>query len=848
MARDPDAAGHPLDLLRLLRQRALLTQEELAERSGLSVGTVRGLESGRIRRPRPVSVRLLADALALTEPDRRRLVAAAQAAQDRRISPTRTPPPPQLPVPRQLPPDVADFTGRSTRSARLRRLLTDSGPPRGVVIFGQAGVGKTALAVHVAHQVTKHFRDGLVLVNLRGMDPQPLPAADALGHVLRSLGVNPPQIPAGVDERVALYRSLLGSRRVLVLLDNAVDTSQVRPLLPGSGTSRVLVTSRGPLPVLTPDLAAVNLELLTQREAVALLIRIVGRDRVTGQREAAEHIATLCGRLPLALRIAGARLAGRPHWPLSRLAERLADSRRRLDELAAGDLEVRASLGLSITALAEPCRQALTLLGGLWSGEFTGWLAAAAVNRPTAETEEILEQLVEAQLLDACGGGGPGHQRYRFHDLVRDVARERFTALPAAQRAETARRALDASAQAVHRAAGCLLGTAEQLPGAAPAADGHRAAPIVITSAADAMAWFAVERTSLTAAVGYAAGVGLAGHAWRIAHNSAVFFELRADWDDWRRTHDVALAAVGPAGDRRGEAALRWGLGQLGLDRGVTAEAREHLDRARELAERIRDIGLQARTLRALGDLHWLDSRPSQAEEHYRRGLALATAAGHRASEARCLRGLGELQRDTGRFDEAVRTLTRAVAVVNRCPDRRIAPYALSALGNTHLLAGRPQPAIRSFQQAVAVARSLGDTRAAIQGQRGLADAYRAAGRPGDALQILQEVLVTVRRLGEDIGEVQTLRRLGEALTDLGEYERAVTELRRALNTIGRIGFSRIEAEVRYALGRAELASGDRDAAGRLLGEARRLFERCGMLARTTEVDSQLAAAGIAAR
>ncbi|MFV2013410.1 MULTISPECIES: tetratricopeptide repeat protein [unclassified Micromonospora] len=144
--------------------------------------------------------------------------------------------------------------------------------------------------------------------------------------------------------------------------------------------------------------------------------------------------------------------------------------------------------------------------------------------------------------------------------------------------------------------------------------------------------------------------------------------------------------------------------GPLGLDRGLSAEARDHLDRARELAERIRDIGLQARTLRALGDLPWLGSRHSQAEEHYRRGLALACAAGHRASETRCLRGLGELRRDTGRFDEALRTLTRAVAVVDRCPDRRIAPYALSALGNTHLLAGRPQPAIRPFQQAVTVA------------------------------------------------------------------------------------------------------------------------------------------------
>ncbi|HSO56430.1 MAG TPA: helix-turn-helix domain-containing protein, partial [Actinomycetes bacterium] len=328
-------------LLRAHRTRLPLTQEELAERAGLSERTLRNLEGGRIHRPYPDTIRRLADALNLTGEERLDFEGAARQVTG-----------PLGPVPCQLPPDVADFTGRAREVAGLRARFTaasgDPGPADAVVlsaVAGKAGVGKTALAVHVAHQlrVGGQFPDGQLYVNLRGAEQRPLDPAAVLARFLRALGVRGPAVPEDLEEREAMYRARLADRRVLVVLDNAASEAQVRPLLPGGPGCAVLVTSRRRLSGLE-GARLVELEVLTPRQAMELLSRVVGATRTAAEPEAATAIVAYCGYLPLAVRIAGAKLAARRRWSLRRLADRLADERGRLSELSAGDLEVRASL------------------------------------------------------------------------------------------------------------------------------------------------------------------------------------------------------------------------------------------------------------------------------------------------------------------------------------------------------------------------------------------------------------------------------------------------------------------------------------------------------------------------
>lgn len=326
----------------------------------------------------------------------------------------------------QLPPDLVDFTGREAQSAQVRDLL--EWQPTAVVISaiaGKGGVGKTTLAIHVAYQVRHRFPDGQLYVNLRGAEAQALEPADVLAEFLRSLGVQPTAIPDGLAERAGLYRARLSDRRILVVLDNAADEAQVRPLLPGSPGCAVLVTSRRRLAGLE-GAATVDLDVMEPDQAIELLGKVAGSERVAAEPEAASMLAHLCGYLPLAVRIAGARLAARRHRRLAGYATRLQDERRRLGELRAGDLEVRASFALSYQALSKDEQQMFRLLGLLNGPDFAAWVAAALLDCALEVAEDLVERLVDAQLLEAGGEDATGLIRYRFHDLLRVFARERL--------------------------------------------------------------------------------------------------------------------------------------------------------------------------------------------------------------------------------------------------------------------------------------------------------------------------------------------------------------------------------------------------------------------------------------
>lgn len=432
-------------LLRLYRHAALLSQEALAEQAGLSARTIRDLEAGRVERPRGATVRLLVQALGLAGSRRRTFEMAASnlspapaglaAGPGDRDHPGRPSPAREGEMLAfQLPAAVADFTGRSDLTANLCHWLTTptrrAESPQAVavaIVTGRAGVGKTALAVHVGHQLRRAFPDGQLFVTLDGANAEPFDSGEALGRFLRALGMDATQIPDRVQDRAALFRARTARRRVLVVLDDAGGEAQLRPLLPGGSGCGVLVTSRSPLTALEGarlvDLDGFNLD-----QALELLARIIGRARTAAEPDAATAIVDRCGRLPLAVRIAGARLLAKPHWPLAKLAERLGDERRRLDELAAGDLEVRASVALSYQGLDGLQRRTFRRLGLLEATTFSAWAAAALLDLPVPQAERSLEALTDARLLDVVGRDGIGQVRYRFHDLMRLFARERAAA------------------------------------------------------------------------------------------------------------------------------------------------------------------------------------------------------------------------------------------------------------------------------------------------------------------------------------------------------------------------------------------------------------------------------------
>jgi len=643
----------------------------------------------------------------------------------------------QAQCPAQLPADITDFTGREEQIRHMSDLLGaaaqdghDGAVPIALVA-GHGGLGKTSLAVHAAHRIKHAFPDGQLYVDLLGATAHPLQPSDVLARFLRDLGVDGREVPHEEAERAARYRTSLAGRRVLVVLDNAKDAAQVRPLLPGSASCAVLITTRSRM----PDLAStklVDLNVLDDDEALALFTRVVGDERAAAEPEATAELLLSCAGLPLAIRICAARLATRTTWTIQSMANRLRDEHRRLDELTAGDLAVRASFEVSFASLPKP-RSARAVdpalafrLLGLWHAPTIGTAAAAALfGCKQDDAADALEILVDAHLLES-----KSQDRYKFHDLLRVYASERAGAdLPDGDRLAAIRRLLGWYMRTADAAATVASPYRYTMPVQADLAD----PPALSFDTLDAaLAWYDSERVNVVAATRQAANGKLHDIAWRLAPPLYILCNRRGNWADCVAMHRIALDSARQLGSRQGEA---WILNNLGTALGVLhdAEAIPLLEQSLAIREQIGDQPGQTQALNNLADAFEELGQRERAVVLLRRALDLNRELGNEYGEAVALTNLGDALLHLDQVPEAAQVLEEARALDAKMDHLR-GGYALHCLGECYLLLDQLDKALNCLTQAVEIHRALGNrlqeaftlgTLATAQSRHGLADQAR---------------------------------------------------------------------------------------------------------------------------
>jgi tetratricopeptide (TPR) repeat protein/transcriptional regulator with XRE-family HTH domain len=742
--------------LRACRRSAGLSQMELAEQSGLSLRMISNLERGRTRWPHPESLHLLADALKLSDTARAGFLAAAgrrlaDAVTNASPAPSIATPPGSVAVPRQLPAAVSYFTGRSGELAALSQLLeqqaaTESGAVLISAIDGTAGVGKTALALHWAHQVAERFPDGQLYINLRGFDPAgtPVTSGQAVRQLLDGLGVPPERIPADLDAQGALYRSLLAGRRMLVVLDNASDPAHVRLLLPGAPRCLVLVTSRNQLAGLAAVDGAHLLTLgpLTEAEAHELLGRRLGSQRAAGEPDAVAELATLCARLPLALSIAAARAATRLVLPLAALAAEMRDERIRLDALDAGDAaaDIRTVFSWSCRQLSEPAARMFRLLGVHPGPDITAPAATSLAGLPPTRTRHALAELARAHLITEHAPG-----RYACHDLLRAYGAEQARSLDSDTDLRAAvLRVLDHYLHTACAASQLLHPYRDPITLSPPQAE---VLPEGLADRLQALAWFQAERQVLLAAIAQAAGEGFSPHAWQLPWAVATFLNWQGYWQEQVAVQQSALDAARCAGDRAGQAEAHRYLAQAQIRLGAYSDAAAHLTEVIELSQGLGKNASQARAHIDLVRALELQGRYREALSHAEQALQLYRAAEHRSGEASALNAVGWCHAHVGAHQQALDHCEQALAAHRELGNAVGEANALDSMGYTQLLLGNYAEAIACYEQAFQVHGDAGDRRDAAGILIRLGDAHQAAADPGAARRNWQQALAILHDL-----------------------------------------------------------------------------------------------------
>ncbi|WP_255945441.1 AfsR/SARP family transcriptional regulator [Streptomyces odontomachi] len=638
-----------------------------------------------------------------------------------------------------LPRDTGFFQGRTRELARILA-VSDGGV---CAIDGMAGVGKTTLAVHAAHALQQWYPDVRLHIDLHGHTSgrRPVTAAAALEKLLLAVGVPGDRIPAQADDRAALWRSRIAGRRALLVLDNAVDAGQVRPLLPGSRDSLVLVTSRRRLSGLDAG-ESLSLQVLPYADAVALFSAVAGKERAAAEPEATGAVVRACMLLPLAVQIAAARLRHRPAWSVAHLRRRLADEERMLDELTAEDRSVAAAFSLSYRSL-DAARQRMFRLLGLFPGAEIGLPAATALAATdAARADRLMEDLVDSQLLDE-----PRPGRYRLHDLLGVYAARECTRTEAAQERRAAlARLLDFYLATVDGAEDLLRPQRLDRADAAAAGAGE-----VFEDRASALAWLDAERGTFAPLIRVAGRDGHHRHAWQLARCLWGFFETRGHWADWIVCHELALPSARLLGDRLAEARLLVGLGVAQHDLRQYEGAVDHYRSALALMREIRFREGEAGVLTNLGNTLRRMGRLPASIDCQEQSLQICRAIGDPAGEAIALANLGELYRDAGLAAQSVSAQEQALTMFRKTGDRRMEGSVLDGLARTHLAMDSVEPALAYGREALECRRSCGDRSGEAETLDCLGGIHLRDGRPDLADRLWREALALAQELNAPI-------------------------------------------------------------------------------------------------
>ena len=644
-------------------------------------------------------------------------------------------------VPRQLPAATRHFTGRAEVLKALAAEAAEASNATVIsVIDGTAGIGKTTLALHFAHQVTEQFPDGQLYVNLRGFDPagQQMTSAEAIRLFLDALAVPAARIPVGLDAQAALYRSLLVGKRMLVLLDNARDVDQVRPLLPAGPGCLVIVTSRSQLTSLVAAEGAspLTLDVLTNAEAQELLSRFLGPERVADDLRAAGALIQLCARLPLALSIAAARTSSQPGLSLAALTAGLRDASSRLDALDAGHAtaNVRAVFSWSYKQLDPPAARLFRLLGLHAGPDISAAAAASMANLPLNEGCRWLGQLTRAHLVAEHVPG-----RFSSHDLLRAYAAELAQSADSeAERHAATSRMLDHYLHTAHSAALQLrlTGSPPVLAALQPGAEPER-----ISDAGQALAWFEAERRVLMAATRRALEADFDTHAWQLAWALSGFLDMRGRWHDWALTEQIALAATERLGDRAAQAFAHQQFGYASARLGRYEDAHAHLGLALSIHDERGNHAGQAYVHNSLAITLSYQGRQEEALGHARQSLKSYTAAGDRPGQAEALNSVGWLSAVVGDHQQAVSYCEQSLDLFRDLGSQEGEASALDSLGYAHQQVGHHAEATACYEEALELHRAAGSRWGVGDTLGHLGDTCHAAGKPEEARTFWEEAL-----------------------------------------------------------------------------------------------------------
>ena len=708
-----------------------------------------------------------------------------------------------LPVPRQLPAHTPYFVGRAAELDQLTAVLNATTAGGGTVVItaieGTAGIGKTALALHWAHQTAQRFPDGQLYVNLRGFDPTntPVQPADALRGFLEAFGISPQRIPTSVEAQAGLYRSVLAHRRVLVVLDNARDADQVRPLLPASPTCLVVITSRNQLTGLIAEHGArpVTLDALRAPEARALLARHLGAERVNAEPRAITDLINHCARLPLALAIVAARAATHPGFALGVLAKELADEHTRLDALDTGEptSSVRAVFSWSYQHLNPPAARMFRLLG-LHPGPDIALAAAAHLTEmPLHQAREALGELTRVHLLTQHLPG-----RYAFHDLLRAYATHLITTQNPPEDQRTVRTRLFDYYLHTAAAAMNVLQPADQhhrlhLPSAA-------IPTLVVADPPTAQRWLNTERANLAAIITYTAA-----HGWHTYTTQLANTVLHSYFGAVHYPHALALYT-----------------------------------HVRHAAHHTNDRTTEALALTSLGLVHWQQGRYQQAIDHHQQALTICREVSDRAIEALALAYLGLVHAQQGRYQQAIDHHQQALTICREVGDRAIEALALAYLGLVHAQQGRYQQAIDHHQQALTICCEVGLRVGEAVARHGLGFVRSRQGRYQQAIDHHQQALTICRDIGYRADEAQILNGLGEACHANGQLAQARTQHTTALALATEIGDRYEQVHAHHGLARTHHTTADLDQAHHHWQQALTLYTDLGVPTPTTSPPAPL--------